>query len=88
MKYMGHFDIMEILKHDIILKIPWLRASNSKINWKTSQIQWDLSKRELTSVENRPRGEKPTRNSKVLRINVMIKEPKVEQLIEVIPKEY
>jgi hypothetical protein len=22
MKYMGHFDIMEILKHDIILKIP------------------------------------------------------------------
>jgi hypothetical protein len=38
MKYMGYFDIMEISKHDIILGIPWLRASNPKINWKTGQI--------------------------------------------------
>jgi hypothetical protein len=38
MKYMGHFDITEISKHDIILGIPWLRASNPKVNWKTGQI--------------------------------------------------
>jgi hypothetical protein len=88
MKYIGYFDIMEISKYDIILRIPWLRTSNPKVNWKTGQIQWDLSGRELASIESRSRGEKSIRNSKVLRINVIIKELKVEQPVEAIPEEY
>ena len=65
-----------------------MRTSNLKVNWKTGQIQWDLSERELASIKNKPRREKLIRNSKVFKINVIIKEPKTEQPVEAIPEEY
>jgi hypothetical protein len=34
-------DITKISQHEIILGIPWLRASNPRVNWRTGQLQWD-----------------------------------------------
>ena len=34
------------ISHDIILGIPWLRASNPRVNWKTGQFQWDTPGRD------------------------------------------
>jgi transposase InsO family protein len=52
-------DITEISSHGIVLGIPWLRASNPRVNWKTGQLQWDTPRRDLASTESRPCGDKP-----------------------------
>jgi len=63
----GHtmtFDITEISSHNIVLGIPWLRASNPRVNWRTGHLQWETPRRELASAESRPREDKPASNSR------------------------
>ena len=45
-------DITEIATtHDIILGIPWLRASNPRVSWRTGQLQWDTPGRDLATAQ-------------------------------------
>ena len=34
-------NITEIKDKNVILKIPWLRKSNPRIDWTTGQVQWE-----------------------------------------------
>ena len=34
------FDITDIAEHEVILRIPWLRKSNPRIDWTTGLISW------------------------------------------------
>lgn len=84
-KHSVTLDVTEISKHDVILGIPWLRASNPRVNWRTGQLQWDLpgcdydnesgSRRAPQSNQDRPLG-----------IYVIAREPKASTTE--IPEEY
>ena len=68
-------DITEI-SHEIILGIPWLRASNPRVNWRTGQIQWDRPG--SVSVNEKRPAKSPSNDArpKTFRIYVMAKESK------------
>ena len=85
-------DITEISTHKVILGIPWLRASNPRVNWRTGQLQWDTPGGEPVTEKRVP--SKRTRNTpsngsttQALRIDVITKEPKPIRY-ERIPEEY
>ncbi|KAI1869633.1 uncharacterized protein JN550_005614 [Neoarthrinium moseri] len=78
-------DITDISGYDMILGIPWLRASNPRVNWRTGQLQWDTPGRNYASTQ--PRESAASEFRKILRINVMIKESKAKVNIA-IPEEY
>ncbi|KAI1855989.1 uncharacterized protein JN550_013918, partial [Neoarthrinium moseri] len=78
-------DITDISGYDMILGIPWLRASNPRVNWRTGQLQWDTPGRNYASTQ--PRESAANEFRKTLRINVIIKESKAKVNIA-IPEEY
>jgi len=45
-KDMVRFDIADIGQNDAILGLPWLRASNPRVNWRTGQLHWDMPGRD------------------------------------------
>ena len=82
-------DVMDI-PNDVILGIPWLRASNPRVNWRTGHLQWDTpgsvsvtEKRVNSKTRDTPSNE----SKKALRIYVIAKEPKPVRS-ERIPEEY
>jgi len=79
-------DITEISQHEIILGIPWLRASNPRVNWRTGQLQWDMPG--STSVTEKRSRKDPSHDGgkEALRIYVITKEPTL--IPKEIPKEY
>src|ERR1700735_3026279 len=79
-------DITEISKNDIILGIPWLRASNPRVNWRTGQLQWDIPRREYVT-EKRSQDTSNDSQRKAQRVYIMTKELK-SSLHEAIPEEY
>lgn len=78
-------DITEISTQEIILGIPWLRASNPRVNWRTGQLQWDLPGGR--SASEKPSADASRDTRKALRIYVITKEP-TPISTEAIPKEY
>jgi len=81
-------DITEISNKDIILGIPWLRASNPRVNWRTGQLQWDLPGSQSPEVERERPPQAPHRDygQQALSIYVISREP-CKNTIE-IPHEY
>lgn len=79
-------DITEISNEEIILGIPWLRASNPRVNWRTGQIQWDRPGSGYVT-ESGPKKSPSHDLDKALRIYVVTKEPK-PNTNERIPREY
>lgn len=78
-------NITEILKHEIILGIPQLQASNPRVNWRNNQLYQDtlgsrsVTKKRLYGTLNKP--------ERTLRIFVITKESKLS-LKRAIPEEY
>jgi hypothetical protein len=82
-------DITEISTHDVILGIPWLRASNPRVNWRTGHLQWDIPG--SGSVPEQRHGRRPCPSNeheeRALRIYIMTKELKATTAAD-IPGEY
>lgn len=79
-------DITEISGVDVILGIPWLRASNPQVNWRTGHFQWDTPGSQ--SVEKERPLQAPFRDlgKRALTVYMIQKEPN-ERITE-IPEEY
>lgn len=56
-------DITDITDYDLVLGIPWLRASNPRVNWNTGQFQWDTPGRDSVTEQ---RSEEPSHEPKTL----------------------
>ncbi|EFY87299.1 pol protein [Metarhizium acridum CQMa 102] len=84
-KHRVTLDITVISKHDVILGIPWLRASNPRVNWRTGQLQWDLPGCGY-EAESGLRRAPHSNYDRPLGIYVIAREPKAETTE--IPKEY
>ena len=83
-------DITDISTHDVILGIPWLRASNPRVNWRTGQLQWDIPGSESVTekrVNLTGRNTPSYDTTEAFRIYVITKEPK-PVYDERIPEEY
>lgn len=78
-------DITVISKHDVILGIPWLRASNPRVNWRTGQLHWDLPGRDYDKKSGR-RTAPSSNHERPLGIYVITREPKASTTE--IPEEY
>ena len=78
-------DITVISKHDVILGIPWLRASNPRVNWRTGQLQWDLPGCGY-ETESGPQKAPRSNYDRPLGIYVIAREPKADTTE--IPEEY
>lgn len=78
-------DITEISQHEIILGIPWLRASNPRVNWRTGQLQWDTPGSTSVTEKRSRRDPSYDGGKEELRIYLVTKDP---QLSVEIPKEY
>ena len=81
-------DITDISTHNVILGIPWLRASNPRVNWVTGQLQWDTPGSESVNEKRvKVTPSHDTTKKGALRIYVITKEPKPVHN-ERIPEEY
>lgn len=84
-KHHVSLDITAISQHDVILGIPWLRASNPRVNWRTGQLQWDLPGCDY-DTESGPTEAHHSDHDRPLGIYVIAREPKAETTE--IPEEY
>lgn len=80
-------DITEISDKDVILGIPWLRASNPRVNWRTGHFQWDTPGSGSNEQERPKQAPFHDHGKEALRIYVMTKEPRADTIKE-IPEEY
>ena len=82
-------DITEISDHQLILGIPWLRASNPRVNWRTGQLQWDTPGSESVTEDRLRQGGSHSHDTKqkALTVYLIMKEPQSSPA-ETIPKEY
>ncbi|MDF7773597.1 retropepsin-like aspartic protease, partial [Acinetobacter baumannii] len=79
--------ITVISKHDVILGLPWLRASNPRVNWRTGQLQWDTPRCDYDSGSGRKRKRAPQSNQDRSRgIYLIARESKAST--SEIPEEY
>lgn len=74
-------DITDITDYDLVLGIPWLRASNPRVNWNTGQFQWDTPGRDSVTKQ---RSKEPLHEPKTLRFYFINKDIDHNG----IPKEY
>ena len=52
-----NLDITQILRHNIILGIPWLKTHNPHIDWRTEEIQFTETPKSSVRPERQPEGQ-------------------------------
>ncbi|OAA35974.1 pol protein [Beauveria brongniartii RCEF 3172] len=79
-------DITVISKHDVILGLPWLRASNPRVNWRTGQLQWDTPRCDYDSGSGQKKKAPQSNQDRSRGIYVIARESKASTTE--IPEEY
>jgi len=64
-----NLDIIWISRHNIILRIPWLKTHNPHIDWRTEEIQFTETPKSDIRPERQPEGQNQSEGIKIQEIS-------------------
>ncbi len=63
------FDVLNLIKYDVILKMPWLRKKNSRINWISKELYIMIDAYEIPEQSEMSLSEHKSWDHKILLLN-------------------